>query len=168
MTELYYIQVPRHFRPVVHPIEFMTLDQFLHDEPACRALWDLLHRNFKTRGKFLAIWPCVRYLAVYYHNGQPSGMLMVSAPMNWQIDYVVVRDDLRHQGVASSLVNETLNQALARGVPYVMLTSKESLRPLYEGQCGFTVAEGSQPTGLWAELAAKGLQPQPVPAAPRR
>lgn len=162
MAELYYIQVPRQFRPVVHSIEFMALDQFLHDEPACRALWDLIDRNFKTRSKFLATWPSVRYLAVYYQNDEPAGFLMVSAPINWQIDYVVVREDARHRGVAASLVNETLNQALARGVPYVMLTSKDSLRPLYEGQCGFSVVESSQPQGLWAELASRGLKPQAV------
>ena len=39
-------------------------------------------------------------------------------------------------GIASALVTETANQALLRGAPYVMLTSKERLRPLYEG-CGF-------------------------------
>jgi predicted GNAT family N-acyltransferase len=71
-------------------------------------------------------------------------MLLVSAPLNWQIDYVVVRDDARGQGIATSLVNATVNQALARHVPYVMLTSKESLRPLYAEQCGFTPVAGSR------------------------
>ena len=68
-----------------------------------------------------------------------SGFLLVSTPLNWQIDYVVVRPDRRHEGIAAALVNETVNQALARKVPYLMLTSREGLRSLYEETCGFTV-----------------------------
>ena len=38
-----------------------------------------------------------------------------------------------------ALVSETANQALAANAPYVMLTSRPELRPLYEGRCGFRV-----------------------------
>jgi predicted GNAT family N-acyltransferase len=62
----------------------------------------------------------------------------VTAPINWQIDYVVVSPTARGRGVGAALVKATLNEALHRNVPYVMLTSRESLRPLYEG-CGFSV-----------------------------
>ena len=41
--------------------------------------------------------------------------------------------------MAAALVNAALNRAWACGVPYVMLTSRERLRPFYEGECGFTV-----------------------------
>ena len=58
--------------------------------------------------------------------------------MNWQIDYVVVRPDSRGQGIAQKLVKAALGQAYLHSAPYVMLTSKESLRSLYES-CGFTV-----------------------------
>jgi hypothetical protein len=43
------------------------------------------------------------------------------------------------------LVNETLNQALAMKVPYVMLTSREGLRRLYEKTCGFAVVGKAEP-----------------------
>ena len=82
---------------------------------------------------------------VYRQGDTVGGLLLVSAPVNWQIDYVVVCKEMRGRGIATSLVNETLNQALARKVPYVMLTSKASLRPLYEGQGGFTVLGGRGP-----------------------
>ncbi|HMO34587.1 MAG TPA: GNAT family N-acetyltransferase, partial [Gemmatales bacterium] len=74
-----------------------------------------------------------------------KGMLLVSAPVNWQIDYVVVHPEARRQGIAASLVKRTLNEAYRRGVPYVMLTSRESLRSLYEGECGFTVVGRKDP-----------------------
>ncbi len=141
-ANLYYIHVPTEPRSVAHAVEFLPITQFLDDEEACRALWDMVSSQFKTRSKFLTIWPCVRYVAVHRAEGGVAGLLLVSAPLNWQIDYVVVRSDQRGRGIATSLVNETANQALARGVPYVMLTSKESLRRLYEEQCGFTPVAG--------------------------
>ena len=73
---------------------------------------------------------------------RPGGMLLVTTPVNWQIDYVVVRPDARGRGIAAALVTEAVNQAHRRGVPYLMLTSKAELRPLYE-RCGF-VAVGDQ------------------------
>ena len=83
-------------------------------------------------------------VAVHRRAGALAGVLLVSTPVNWQIDYVIVHPDHRGEGIAAALVNETLNQALARKVPYVMLTSREGLRPLYEEACGFTVV-GSGP-----------------------
>jgi ribosomal protein S18 acetylase RimI-like enzyme len=149
--ELYYLQVPADLRPVAHPVEFMTASEFLEDEPTCRAAWDIITTHFKTRSKFLAIWASVRYVATYHRDGELMGFLLVSAPVNWQIDYVVVRPEARGQGIAEALVNATVNQALARKAPYVMLTSREGLRPLYEGACGFSV------------VASK---PAPAPAVP--
>jgi GNAT superfamily N-acetyltransferase len=73
-------------------------------------------------------------------DGSADGFLVVNAPVNWQLDYVVVRPDARGQGIATALVVEAVNQAYARSVPYVMLTSKPELRPLY-ASCGFTVIE---------------------------
>lgn len=142
-TQLFYIHVPTERRDVEVPIEFLSVSDFTSDEPACRAVWDMMSANFHTRGKFLAIWPSVRHVALHRHEGQVVGCLFVSTPVNWQVDYVMVRSDMRHRGISAALVNETVNQALARNVPYVMLTSKPELRPLYEGRCGFQVAARS-------------------------
>lgn len=137
--ELYYLCRPATARAHEHLVEFLALPDFLADEPACRALWEMIGTQFHTRGKFLAVWPGVRFVAVHRDDdGAADGLLLVNAPINWQIDYVVVRPDRRGRGIAAALVVEALNQAHRRGVPYVMLTSKESLRPLYES-CGFTV-----------------------------
>jgi len=143
--ELYYLQVPGHPRHVAHEVEFLSAAEFLEDEPACKALWELISSQFKTRSKFLSIWQSVRYIAAHRRNGEVVAVLLVSAPVNWQVDYVVVRPEWRGKGIAEALVHETLNQGLARKVPYVMLTSREGLRPLYEGACGFTVV-GEKPT----------------------
>jgi GNAT superfamily N-acetyltransferase len=148
---LYYILVPTKPRPVPHDIEFMTIQEFLEDEELASGLWDLVASQFKTRRKFLTIWQDVRYLAVYRHEGTLGAFLLVSAPLNWQIDYVTVRADLRRQGIAASLVNSAVNRAWERGVPYLMLTSKPSLRPLYEGQCGFQVV-GTNASAVEAAL----------------
>jgi GNAT superfamily N-acetyltransferase len=137
--ELHYLCQPTATRPTEHLVEFLPVADFLADEPACRALWDVIGSQFRTRGKFLAVWSGVRFVAVHRDpDGAVDGLLLVNAPINWQVDYVVVRPDRRGRGVAAALVVETLNEAHRRGVPYVMLTSKASLRPLYEG-CGFTV-----------------------------
>jgi GNAT superfamily N-acetyltransferase len=141
--ELHYLCVPDRTHVVARPVEFRPIDQVLGDESLCTAIWDLVTEHFHTRSKFLAIWPSVRFVAICRNGREIGGFLLVSTPLNWQIDYVVVRENMRHQGVAAALVQETLNQAYVRRVPYVMLTSKESLRPLYEGQCGFTVVASS-------------------------
>jgi ribosomal protein S18 acetylase RimI-like enzyme len=121
------------------PVHFLSVDVFLADEPACRTFWELVSTQFHTRGKFLAVWPCVRFVAVHRDDdGRADGFLLVSAPVNWQIDYVVVRPESRGRGIAAALVREVVSQAFVHRVPYVMLTSRESLRPLYEA-CGFTV-----------------------------
>ncbi len=95
----------------------------------------------------MAIWPSVRFVALHGRGSDLSGFLFVSAPLNWQIDYVTVRPTRRHEGIAAALVNETVNQAVARKVPYVMLTSREELRPLYEETCGFSVVGGQGKNG---------------------
>lgn len=141
--QLYYLHVPAGERPVARAVEFLPVSEFLEDEAACKALWEMISSHFRTRGKFLAVWPSVRFVAVDRRDGELAGALLVSTPLNWQIDYVVVRPDRRHEGIAAALVNETLNQAWSRKVPYVMLTSREGLRPLYEGACGFRVVGGT-------------------------
>jgi hypothetical protein len=144
-AELYYIHIPTRFRPVRHKIDFLPVSQFLEDEESCRALWDMLNGSFKTRSKFLAVWPSVRFVVTHGRGPDLAGLLLVSTPINWQIDYVVVRPQRRHEGIAASLVHETVNQALVRKVPYVMLTSREGLRGLYEGTCGFSVVGSPKP-----------------------
>lgn len=135
--ELHYFCKPPGPRPVAVPVEFLTVQQFVADEPACKTLWALVTDQFRTRGKFLAVWPGVRFVALHRaDDGTADAFLLVNAPVNWQIDYVVVSAAARGRGVATALVTEALNQAHARGAPYVMLTSKASLRPLYEA-CGF-------------------------------
>lgn len=139
--ELNYFCRPTGPRTPATPVEFVPATEFLADEPACKALWELVSTQFRTRSKFLAVWAGVRFVAVHRGDGGAAdGFLLVNAPINWQIDYVVVRPESRGRGIAAALVTETVNQAFLRSVPYVMLTSKASLRPLYEG-CGFSVVE---------------------------
>ena len=139
--ELYFLHRPTGLRPVSHPVAFLPVQEFLADEPACRVLWELISSQFHTRGKFLAVWPGVRFVAISRDTeGAADGFLLVNAPVNWQIDYVVVRPDCRGRGIGAALVAEALDQAFRRGVPFVTLTSKPELRPLYEA-CGFTLAE---------------------------
>jgi GNAT superfamily N-acetyltransferase len=145
--ELVYICYPTEPRPAPLPIEFLSVSEFLGDEPACRLLWDLISSQFRTRGKFLAVWSGVRHIAVHREEtGDVDGFLLVNTPVNWQIDYVVVRPDARGRGIAAALVAETLDQAFRRGVPLVTLTSKPALRPLYES-CGFQVV-GQKPVPI--------------------
>jgi GNAT superfamily N-acetyltransferase len=137
---LHYICTPSDSRPVPAPVEFLAVQDFLADEPACLALWDLVGTQFRTRNKFLAIWRCVSFVALHRNAaGVPDALLLVTAAVNWQIDYVVVSPEARGQKLATALVAAATNEAARRGVPYVMLTSSPSLRPLYEA-CGFRVA----------------------------
>jgi GNAT superfamily N-acetyltransferase len=142
--EFVYLCYPTEPRPAPLPVEFLSVSEFLGDEPACRLLWELISSQFRTRGKFLAVWSGVRYVVIHRDDaGDVDGFLLVNSPVNWQIDYVVVRPDARGRGIAGALVAETLDQAYRRGVPLVMLTSKPALRPLYES-CGFQVV-GQKP-----------------------
>jgi GNAT superfamily N-acetyltransferase len=144
--DLYYLYQPTEPRTAGLPIAFLSVSEFLQDEPACKMLWDLVSTQFRTRGKFLAIWSGVRFIAIHRDaDGMVDGFLLINTPVNWQIDYVVVRPDSRGQGIAAALVTEALNQAFHHRVPYVMLTSKPNLRPLYES-CGLTVAGSSEGT----------------------
>jgi GNAT superfamily N-acetyltransferase len=142
--EFVYLCYPTEPRPAPLPIDFLSVSEFLGDEPACRLLWELISSQFRTRGKFLAVWSGVRYVAIHRDDaGDVDGFLLLNTPVNWQIDYVVVRPDARGRGIAGALVAETLDQAYRRGVPLVTLTSKPALRPLYES-CGFQVV-GQKP-----------------------
>src|SRR4051812_14694889 len=95
-TDLHYFCKPAGGLSVAHPIEFVPITDFLADEPACKQLWDLVTTQFRTRNKFLTIWPSVRFVAVSRDpDGAADGFLLVTAPVNWQIDYVVVRPDRR-------------------------------------------------------------------------
>jgi GNAT superfamily N-acetyltransferase len=139
--ELYYVCRPTEPRVPSSPVEFLSVSEFLADEPACRLLWEQISTQFRTRSKFLAVWSGVQFVAVHRDDqGEADGFLLVNAPVNWQIDYVVVRPDARGRGIAGALVAETLDQAHRRGVPFVSLTSKPALRPLYES-CGFQVVD---------------------------
>ncbi len=143
-AELHYLHKPTAAGPSPPGVDFLPVREFLADEPACKVFWELIDSQFRTRSKFLAIWPCVAFVAVARSaDGDPTGFLLVTAPVNWQIDYVVVHPSARGQGVASRLVKATLGQAYLHRAPYVMLTSKESLRGLYEG-CGFKVVSGAE------------------------
>lgn len=140
-SELFYIHRPTQPRTSELPVEFLPIGEFLASEPLCKVLWELISSQFRTRSKFLAVWGGVQFVAVHRDTcGKPDGFLLVNTPVNWQIDYVVVRPERRGRGIGAALVAETLNQAFHRNVPFVTLTSKPRLRPLYEA-CGFTVAD---------------------------
>lgn len=144
-SELYYFCRPTGTVPVNSHVDILDTTELLRDEIACKILWELIDTQFKTRSKFFAIWSSVRFIALHRDdNGIPDGFLLISAPVNWQIDYVVVRPDSRGQGIASNLVKAAVSEAYVRKVPYVMLTSRESLRPLYES-CGFEVVKSVCP-----------------------
>jgi len=118
-------------------VDCVAVQDLLVDESACRAVWDLVTGQFRTRGKFLAIWPAVRHVVIHGDPaGAVDGFLLVSELVNWQLDYVVVRDDARGKGIASALVCGALDEASRRRVPYVMLTCADDLSSLYE-RCGF-------------------------------
>ncbi|QEL20201.1 GNAT family N-acetyltransferase [Limnoglobus roseus] len=152
--ELHYFHKPHEPQTGLKLGEFLPVQDFLADEPACKELWALLTNQFRTRGKFLAIWPGVRYVAVHRDaDGNADGFLLVTAPVNWQIDYVVVKPESRGQGIATQLVQTALHHAYLHRAPYVMLTSKESLRPLYLA-CGFIVVQDAATAD--AALPAKG------------
>jgi GNAT superfamily N-acetyltransferase len=152
-SELFYLHIPTAPRPVGNDVEFLSASEFLESETDCRSLWNMITAHFKTRSKFLAIWPSVRFVAAHHRGGELVGFLLVSAPVNWQIDYVVVRPEWRGHGIAESLVKATLNEALARKAPFVMLTSRPGLRPLYESACGLTVVTPASESNSAAEPA---------------
>ena len=105
--ELYYVCRPTEPRVPSSPVEFLSVSEFLADEPACRLLWELISTQFRTRSKFLAVWSGVQFVAVHRDDqGEADGFLLVNAPVNWQIDYVVVRPDARGRGIAGALVAE--------------------------------------------------------------
>ena len=140
-SELFYVYRPTGRRTPALPVEFLSVGEFLAEEAACRLLWELVSTQFRTRSKFLAVWSGVRFVALHRDEaGNADGFLLVNAPVNWQIDYVVVKKESRGRGVGAALVAETLDQAYQRRVPFVTLTSKPKLRPLYEA-CGFAVCE---------------------------
>src|SRR5262245_39800222 len=110
--ELYYIQVPGERRPASANVEIISVQDFLENEDDCRSLWQLIDSQFRTRSKFLSIWPAVRFVAVHRTGDVVDGLLLISTAINWQIDYVVVRPESRRRGVAAALVNATMNHAL--------------------------------------------------------
>lgn len=149
-AQLYYFADPAHAPdplPTVadSAVEILPVGEFLADEPACKMVWELVDTQFRTRSKFLAVWRTASLVVAHRDaEGAVDGFLIVTSPVNWQIDYVVVRPDARGQGVAGALIRAAMARAKANGVPYVMLTSKASLRPLYEA-CGFEVVRTSSP-----------------------
>ncbi len=143
-AQLHYFCKPTPLPHTGPAVEFVAVQDFLADEPACKELWNLLVSQFNTRSKFLAIWPGVRYVVLHRDAaGVADGFLLVTTPVNWQIDYVVVHERSRGQGIALALVKETIRQAYAKNAPYVMLTSKASLKSLYES-CGFCVVHSEE------------------------
>ncbi|MGL4421809.1 MAG: GNAT family N-acetyltransferase [Gemmataceae bacterium] len=144
-TDLYYLCQPKSltFQPPAD-IGWHSTAEFLAHEPDVKKLWELISTQFRTRSKFLTVWPSVRYVATHHNAARElDGFLLVTAPVNWQIDYVVVDAASRGQGIASRLVQRAVLAAQAQAVPYIMLTSRPGLRPLYEA-CGFQVVAEKQ------------------------
>jgi GNAT superfamily N-acetyltransferase len=133
MSKLYYMLVPKEPQLVSHVVDFLDITEVLRNESLCDQIWTMIHREYVTRSKFLSIWQSVKFVATYCNLATLDGFLLVSAPVNWQIDYVTVWPSRRGEGIARSLLAETINQAIERNVPYICLTSKIELRKLYEG-----------------------------------
>ena len=79
--DLYYFCRPSGPVDVPHPVDFLTVAEFVADEPACRQLWELISTQFRTRGKFLTIWQGARFVAVHRDpDGAADGFLLVTTP----------------------------------------------------------------------------------------
>ena len=50
-SEVHYFCKPKRILPVALPIEFLSSQEFLADEPACMALWEFVSTQFRTRHK---------------------------------------------------------------------------------------------------------------------
>ena len=141
---LHYICIPTESRAVSLAIDIVPIEEFLLDDAACKMLWSMMESQFRTRSKFLAVWRTAAFVALHRDEvHEVDGLLLITSAINWQIDYVVVRPDARGQGIAQQLVMAALNRAAVLNIPYVMLSSKESLRGLYE-RCGFMVVDCHQ------------------------
>ena len=90
-AELHYMAKPTEVAMAPSAVEFRLVREFLSDEPACKLFWELVDTQFRTRSKFLAIWPCVSYVAVHRDaDGLLDGFLLVSCPRQ-------LADRLRHR-----------------------------------------------------------------------
>lgn len=138
----YYIKIPEKM-PVYHRVKFMPIEDLVSDSAKnnrrCQEIFDMLTDCFKTRRKFLELWPHVRYVALIEEKDSVVSFAFASTPLNWQVDYVTTRVDKRGQNMAASVVNEITNQALKRKVPYLMLTSIPELKALYCHDCRYTI-----------------------------
>ena len=134
---LHYICIPTDVQTVHLSIDIVPIEELLLDDAACQRLWTMIESQFRTRSKFLAVWRTASFVALHRDDVHDvDGLLLITSAINWQLDYVVVRPDARGQGIAQQLVIAALNRAAVLNIPYVMLSSKESLRGLYE-RCGF-------------------------------
>lgn len=144
----FYIHVPKDELLVDRQVIFMTVTDLVSDSEdnvrRCQQIFDLVVQNFKTRRKFLELWPHVRYVAFVEEDGQIISCAFASTPMNWQIDYVVTRPDKRGMNLARAVTNTITNEARKRKVPYVMLTSRPELVHLYAHQCTYTIVGDDQ------------------------
>lgn len=70
--QLHYLQKPTAARPLPAGVEFVTVQEFLADEPACTLFWELIDTQFRTRSKFLAVWNAVRFICMHRDADGPS------------------------------------------------------------------------------------------------
>jgi hypothetical protein len=70
--DVHYYCAPTGELTVDLPIEFIPVQEFLADEIACKALWDLISVNFRTRSKFPTVWPNVRSSPFITGQTKPS------------------------------------------------------------------------------------------------
>ena len=154
--ELHYFHKPHEPQSGLKLAEFLPVQDFLADEPACKELWDVAVQPCSTRAA--SSWPsgraCGTSRSIATRTATPTGSCSSPSPVNWQIDYVVVKPDSRGQGIATQLVRTALHHAYLHRTPYVMLTSKESLRPLYAEPAGSSPYRTMRPTPR--NLPAKG------------
>ena len=101
--ELHYFCKPTDVRPVRLPVEFLPVAGVPRRRAGVQAVWDLVATSSAPAASSSRSGrACGSSPSTATPTGGVDGFLLVNAPVNWQIDYVVVRPERRGQGIASA------------------------------------------------------------------
>ncbi len=134
MSEIHYIYKPNRYKTTSRHVKAYSIYELLDNESYCRDVLKLINENYRHLHKFLTVLRHATYIYMMKEEETERvlAFLLVTENLNWQIDYVTVCQERRKKGVAQAMLNTCLNQAYINNIPYVMLSSKEELIPLYE------------------------------------